>query len=290
MITIKSWPIKPYKPFWAERFPRSLQRSKPLIGLDIGSHSIKLVHLELINERYQVQGYGVKSLPRRTSESHLSESGNGIEETIRSLFREMGIQDTQVACSISGPAVMVKPIQVPSMSEAELEEHLALEVDQYLPADATELYWDYHIQNAGEKSGITPPMSVLLVAAKKEEVHKRIHILHRAGLDPLVVDVDALALSNMFTLNYPDPARSGALLISISPSGLGMVLMYEKAPRYLREVSIGGDWYRDLLEESFRVHTHHNGDSGNRSLLPSLSRDSIKRSVCGDYARGEKNY
>ena len=113
VMTIKSWPIKPYMPFWAERFPRSLQRSKPLIGLDIGSHSIKLVQLEFINERYQVQCYGVKSLPRRTSEPHLLESGNGIEETIKSLFLENGIDDTQVACSIRGPAVMVKLIQVP---------------------------------------------------------------------------------------------------------------------------------------------------------------------------------
>ena len=127
------------------------------------------------------------------------------------------------------------------MSLTELEGHMALEVDRYLPADATELYWDYHTPSIGEKTGITPTMSVLLVAAKKEEVHKRINILQSAGLDPLVVDVDALALSNMFTLNYPDQAQNGALLISISPSGLGMVLMYGNEPTLFTR---GFNWWR----------------------------------------------
>ena len=281
MLSIISWPKKPYQLFWAEGIPRSLQCSKPLIGLDIGSHIIKLVQLELINERYQVQCYGVKSLPRPTNEGHLFESEKGIEETIRSLFREIGIQDTQVACSIRGPAVMVKPIQVPSMSETELEEHMALEVDRYVPTDVTELFWDYHIQNAGEKTGITPTMSVLLVAAKKEEVHKRIHSLQNAGLDPVVVDVDALALTNMFTLNYPDKAQSGALLVSISPTGLGMVLVYEQDPRYLREVSIGGDGYRHLLQESVRVDTLKN-ELGEIEASSPPSQEILFNEVCAD--------
>ena len=281
MPTIISWPKKPYKPFWAGTFPRSLQPSKPLIGLDIGWHSIKLVQLQLINERYHVQCYGVKSLPQPTSDGCLFESRSGLEETIRSLFRENGINDTQVACSVRGPAVIVKTIQVPTMSETELEEHMELEIDQYLPSDVTELYWDYHIQNFGEKTGITRTMSVLLVAAKKEEVHKRIDLLQNAGLDPLVVDVDALALSNMFTLNYHDQAQNGALLVSISPSGLGMVLMYEKNPLYLREISIGGEWYRDLLEESFRVLTNTKEIAEVESCSP-RSQEILLNEVCAE--------
>ena len=127
MLSIISWPQKPYNSFWGERSPGSLQRSKPLIGLDLGSHSIKLVKLEIINERPQVQCYGVKSLPEGTSKGSLFESGGGIEETIRSLIRENGIVDTQVACSIRGPAVMVKEIHVPTHEcDTELEEHLAM--------------------------------------------------------------------------------------------------------------------------------------------------------------------
>ena len=281
MLTIISRPIKPYNPFWARSVPRSLKRSKPLIGLDIGSHSITLVQLEILTGRYHVQCYGVKSLPHRTSEEGLFESGKVLAETIRSLFRENGIDDTQVACSIRGPAVMVKSIQVPTMSMTELKEHLALEVDQYLPSDVTELYWDYHIQNFGEKAGITPTMSVLLVAAKKEAVHQRIDLLQNAGLDPLVVDVDALALSNMFTLNYHDQAQNGALLISISPSGLDMILMYEKNPVYLREVSIGGDWYRDLFEESIRDRTDNKRVAEVESCGP-WSQNFLFNEVCSE--------
>ena len=283
-----SWLKRPYKPFSGGRSPRTLTPSKPLIGLDIGSHSIKLVQLDLINGRYQIQCYDVKSLPNRKNEGYLLDPRSGIEEAIKRLFRENGIDQDQVACSIRGPEVMVRSIQVPPMSEAEVKGHLALEIDQYLPSDVTELYWDYHIQNMGERTGVPPAMSVLLVAAKKDVVQKRIHLLQNAGLDPLVVDVDALALSNMFSLNYHDQVQNGALLVSISPSGLGMVLVYEKTPRYVREVSIGGDWYRDVLEEGFRTLTNKKGRAEVDSCAP-RSQEILFNEVCVEINREVKN-
>ena len=235
---------------WTRKWISSRNRTEKLIGLDIGSSLIKLVQLASINDRWQLQYCGVKPLPRTTSTRDTLEVGRGLENVIKELVCESGIDQTQVVCALRGPAVIVKSIQVPAMTLAELEEHLELEIDQYISADVCEIYWDYHIVNALDSHVSLPTMSILLVAAKKEAVHQHTELIRHAGLNPTVVDVDSLALSNMYALNYEDQDGKGALLISISPSGLALIMMYEGRPRYIREVSTR----RRVVSRSVRTH------------------------------------
>jgi len=207
---------------------------------------------------------------------------------------------------------MVKSIQVPIMTASELEEHLGWEMDQYIPSDVRDIYWDYHIPDRGHLEASEAMMSVLLVAAKKEAVHKRVELLQRSGLHPIVVDVDNLALSNMYAFNYEgcDPKR--ILLIHVSPSGVGMIVMNEGNPIFMREIEIGGDGYRDPMEHTARypwieklsVDAAHSSDSP-EILLKEVYREvskEVKKTIeyccdmvpphqiqklflCGGYAR-----
>lgn len=171
---------------------------------------------------------------------------------ITELVREGQIHHTQVACSIRGPLVMVKSIQVPRMTTTELEEHLEWDMDQYMAADVTEIHWDYCIADSCHQEASGAMMSVLLVAAKKEAVVRRKELLQRAGLDPIVVDVDHLALSNMHAFNSGDGDPKGALLISASPSGIGMIVVDDGYPIYVRDVEVGRESYRTLYDQSCR--------------------------------------
>jgi type IV pilus assembly protein PilM len=149
-----------------------------------------------------------------------------------------------------GPSVMVKSIQVPVMTALELEEHLGWEMDQYIPSDASDIYWDYHIVDPVRRETTEAIMSVLLVAVKKEAVHKRVELIQRSGLNPIVIDVDPLALSNMYAFNYEDGDFSRILLIQVSPSGVGMNVMNKGIPVFMREMEVGGERFRDLMEQT----------------------------------------
>ncbi|UCE63317.1 MAG: pilus assembly protein PilM [Nitrospirota bacterium] len=93
---------------------------------------------------------------------------------------------------------------------------------------------------------------MLLVAVKKESFHKRVELIQRSGLNPIVVDVDTLALSNLYAFNYEDDDPHKILLIHVSPSGVGMSVMNEGVPIFMREIEVGGDGYRDLMEHTVR--------------------------------------
>ncbi len=192
-----------------------------------------------------------------------------IEDAIRELVREGHLLQTNVACSIRGPSVMVKSIQVPLMTASELDEHLRWEMDQYIPSDVRDIYWDYHIPNLGHRNIPEAMMSVLLVAVKKETVHKRVELIQRSGLNPIVVDVDALALCNFYAFNYKHDGPHNILLIHVSPSGVGMSVMNEGVPVFMREIEVGGDGYRDLMEHTVR--------------------NSLKEKLCGDAAHSAES-
>ena len=130
---------------WEGNRFRLFRPADSLVGLDIGTQTITLVQLKLRHGRWQLHFGGMKSLSQHSKEKGGVDVELAREEAIRNLLQEGHIHQPHVACSIGGPSVMVKFIQVPMMKASELEEHLELELDQYIPADESEIYWDYHI-------------------------------------------------------------------------------------------------------------------------------------------------
>ena len=225
----------------------------PLLGIDIGSQTVKLIQLTNKNGRCRLKYAGVRSLPLGSGESGGTNVERGLEEAIRELVEECHIQQTKVACSLNGPAVIVKSIQVPRMTDEELDEHLHWEMDHYISSDVSEVNWDYHSLDLGHQTPSGMRMSVLLVAARKEAVKRRTDILHRVGLNPIVMSVDNLALGNMYAFNYHRSNPPSAMLVNVSPSGLGMIVVSKGYPIYMREVECVSDEYRVLVERASNV-------------------------------------
>ena len=111
------------------------------------------------------------------------------------LFRssELKIKGKEVAIGVSGHSVIIKKIQMPRMSQAELEESIQWEAEQYIPFDVKDVNIDTQILDAGGNDA-TGQMDVLLVAAKKDMINDYTTVVSESGLLPVVVDVDAFAV------------------------------------------------------------------------------------------------
>ena len=250
-------------PIWRRQTLRLLNQPDPLIGLDIGSQTIKVAQLLPKRGNWHLQNCGVKSLPWPAREEEGEGSEMAIEVAIRELVQEGALTRNQVACSIKGPSVMVKYIQVPNMTGPELGEHLGWEMDQYIPSDVNNIHWDYQIVDHGNQEASNGLMSVLLVAVKKEAVQKRVELIQRSGLQPVVMDVDAIALSNMYAFNYDSGDSEEVLLVHVSPSGVDMSVIKAGIPIFMREIEVWGDEYKNLMERIVR-----NGQTDKSSVDP----------------------
>ena len=221
---------------------------KPLLtGLDIGSHSIKLVRLKARQGSYQLVNFGVMPLPPRSIVDHTSMDEGSVVTAIRNLIRMEKISARDTAVALSGQAVLSKTIRLPRMSDRELTEAMQWEAEQHIPFDMADVNLDFRILSPDDATG--GQMDVLLVAARKAKVAEGTGLLTAAGLRPVVVDVDALALANAFEAAH-DLADAPIALVDIGASTMNVNIVSNGVTLFQRAVATGGARYTSAVQNA----------------------------------------
>ena len=132
--------------------------------------------------------------------------GVAVADAIRRIFDTKRFKSDDVVASLSGNAVIVKKIALPVMTEAELDESIHWEAEQYIPFDIQDVNLDYQVLDGGGAESGKQTMDVLLVAAKKDKIADYTGVIAQAGRTPVIVDVDAFAVQNCYETNYGSDA------------------------------------------------------------------------------------
>src|SRR5438105_8901038 len=194
-----------------------MAKSKLALGLDIGSSSVKLVQLKEAKRGYILEAFGVATLPPEGIVDGALMNSTAIVEAIRGLVTQYKLKNRDAAIGVSGHSVIIKKISMPRMTQEELEESIQWEAEQYIPFDVKDVNIDTQILSS-DPNDQTGQMDVLLVAAKKDMINDYTTVVAEAGLNPVVVDVDAFAVQNMFSVNYDVPERETVVLINAGAS------------------------------------------------------------------------
>ena len=211
-------------------------KSPSLVGLDIGSSSLKAGEITATKKGFALKSFGMISIaPGAIEEGNINDPEN-VADSIRQLFKANNIKEKNVAVSIGGYSVIVKKIDVQTATEEQLQETIHLEAEQYIPFDISEVNIDYQI--LGETETGSDQMSVILVAAKKEMISEYINLVQMAGLNPCIIDVDAFALQNIFEANY-DLTDENVVLIDIGANKTSLNILKSHSSVFMRDVSMG---------------------------------------------------
>jgi type IV pilus assembly protein PilM len=225
--------------------------AKTIVGLDVGSSSIKAVELKKKGGQIEVAHLGLEPLSSDiVVDSMIVDSGT-VSSAISKLFADCLIKTKSVATAVSGHSVIVKKISLPSMSDQELAETIEKEAAQHIPFDLADVSLDYQILS--EEAG-SPQMDVLLVAVKKDKILNYTNVLSMSGRTPSIVDIDALALQNCYEYNYqPAPGQVVALL-NLGASVMNINIVKGTTPLFPRDVSVGGHQYTDSLQKELDLN------------------------------------
>ncbi len=223
-------------------------KSKDLLGLDIGSSAIKLVQLKEKGKGYQLEKFGIKLLmPELIVDGTIMDAGM-VVSAIKELISEQKLKTKDTAISVSGHSVIVKRINLPEMTEEELEESIKWEAEQYIPFDINDVNIDFQILGSSTGSEGQTQMNVLLVAVKKDKLNDYTALVTEAGLNPVIVDVDAFALENMYGINYEVDGEITAL-VNIGASVMNINILRNGTLAFTRDISIGGNKYTEILQK-----------------------------------------
>jgi len=219
--------------------------SKSIVGLDIGSSSIKAVELKKSRGEVEVVHVGLEPLASDIVVDSMIVDSGSVSSAITKIFNENNIKSKSVATSVSGHSVIVKRIPVQAMEDATLADQIGQEAAQHIPFDVADVNVDYQILSEEGSN----PMDVLLVAVKKDKILNYTNVLSLAGKTPAVVDIDAFALQNCYEYNYDPSPTSTVALLNLGASVMNINIVKGTTPLFPRDVSVGGNQYTDSLQK-----------------------------------------
>jgi type IV pilus assembly protein PilM len=231
------------------------RRTKPLIGIDIGSHAIKLVRFSLTGTSFHLLNLAMLPIPPNIVVDGVIGDIPAVQDLLRRLIALEKITDKDVALALSGHSVIVKRVQMVRMSEEELANAMPYEAEQHIPFDVYDVNTDFQILDAPDaSSNRSGQMDVLLAAAKKDRVEELSLVAQGANLNPAVIDVDMLALINGFELNYPEEIdRHVISLVHLGASMMTVLILKEGFSTFQREITLGGNQYTAALQKALAL-------------------------------------
>lgn len=210
------------------------------VGLDIGSQMVKLVEIEKDSE-------GKKKLSRFAL-AKVDSGDEGKAAAIKKVKEESGIENNQVAVSVSGQSVIVRYIDLPEMSEEETRSAIKYEAEQHIPFNIDEVTLDFQIL---EKFPETKKMRVLLVAAKKDLINNQLALIKSAGFIPTFIDVDSFALINSF--ESQGAGEEVAALVNIGAQLTNINIISGGVPCFTRDVPLAGHNVTEVVKKSLDI-------------------------------------
>lgn len=228
-----------------------ITQKREIVGIDIGSSSVKLVQLKEQKGVYTLQNVGILPLPPEAIVDNTLMDSSSIVETIKKLLKSLNIRVKEAACSVSGNSVIIRKISLPTMPPEELEDQIHWEAEQYIPFDINDVNIDFQILATDEHD--PTKMEVLLVASKKDIINDYLAVFNETGIKLSVVDVDSFAIQNAFELNYDVLPEDVSALINVGASIMNLNIVKDGVSLFTRDVQMGGNLYTEEIQKQFGV-------------------------------------
>jgi type IV pilus assembly protein PilM len=224
--------------------------TKKILGLDIGTSSIKIAELEAGRRGITLNKFTVVPLANGAVNGGEILDSTAVAQVIQSGVRQSKTKRKSCVTGMWGTSVIVKKITMPMMDEKVVAEQIKWEAEQYIPFDINEISLEYHILKSLRGAGEN--MDVLLVAAKQEFVFRYLEVVEQAGLKCAVMDVSGFALANCFEFNYGVTNEATALL-NIGAGVTNFVVVDRGEVIFSRDISVGGMNYTNELNKQMGV-------------------------------------
>ncbi|TET31072.1 hypothetical protein E3J68_00070 [Candidatus Aerophobetes bacterium] len=210
---------------------------KNVVGVDIGSSLIKLAQLSQSSGKIRLEKVGVVDNPvsnfRTTGRTM---STHAVSHAIRHSLKKSRIKVRDAVSSLSGSFIIIQYFKFPPLSGKELENAVKLEAERVMGGELNGMETDFQIlpQNQKEAKG----QQVLFVAVPKEMVQQRMEILQQAGLNPIGIDIDCLALANCFLRLKNLASEEDVMVLNLGARLINLGILGKESLYFVRDISL----------------------------------------------------
>lgn len=236
---------------------------KPVVGLDIGSDTCKLVELKVSADGIQLINWAIEPIVM-----------GDIKAAVRKVLVKLTTPTNLIFTSVYGKGTLVRYIDMPKMNIDDLRKSFSFEVDRYFPFPKEQIYTDCYILNAKGKEN---KMLVLAAAAKKEMVSQRQELLKELGLDTDFVTLNPLAVAELYHKLYLAGGEKGGQTVAVLDIGeklSNLIILVNGEPRFTRDIFIGGNEFTSSISNGLEIEFR---DAENLKCSPGGREEEILR-------------
>ncbi len=223
-----------------------------VFGIDIGAHSIKVCEISGNPKKFKVDKFGAFVLSEAAIIEDEFQKPSEIVEGLQEAMKRAGIKSKTGCLGLYGPNTMTKRLNVPEGTKEEIEDHIMWEAEQYITFGADESQISFHIIGENEGGG----KDALVAAARTDVVERFSAILADAKITPKIVDLNVLALSNIFEEVYADDLdeySEGSLILDLGAQSTKVIVYKRGGPIFTKELPIGGGLVTEEIQRQMGV-------------------------------------
>ncbi len=240
------------------------------IGLDVGTSAVKMVQVTRNGHGLTVNaaaGQDIEVDPEDDEVARKAKTVAAIKSCYKSL--DLKVRTRYAVCGVSGPEVATRSFSLPAVEPQRLQAAIMIEAAEVCPFNVRQNRFDYQLATPG----VNPRDKVqsggagqtgLMVAATNMVVNEKKSIVERAGLVCALIDVNGLAMVNLFNECEKQPAGRTVVLVNLRNSWVNMAMISDSTLPFVRDFNHGG---RNIVT----------GISQERGLTPDIVRDVLRR-------------
>lgn len=245
---------------------------KNIVGVDIGSSLIKLAQLSQFGSRIRLDKVAVVNnpIPRLGTASERVRRG-ALARAIKSSLKKSHIKAKDAVSSLAGSCVIIQYFKFPPLSEKDLEGTVKLEAERIMSDRLVQMDTDFQVLPSYQEK--KKEENVLFASVPKVIVGHRLEIFREAGLNPVAIDIDSMALANCFLRLKNITSRESIIVLNLGARSVNLAILSKESLHFLRDITLD-------LEASF--------DLKDKEVLERIIGE-IRRSIHYYEARERKN-
>jgi type IV pilus assembly protein PilM len=220
-----------------------------MVGLDIGTKTIKIVELEKDGASFSLSASGIVGFSGNSVEKIIDDKEmSSFAQVIKRLHAETGVRSHDVVISIPEQSAFTRTVTFPLLTDAEITSAVKWELEQYIPIPAADAISQHIILERDEKSS-PPSVLVLLVAAPRLVVEKYTRLVQMAGLTPVAVETELVALTRVLA-----PPDKTALIIDLGANSTDIAIARNSLLCFSRSIPLAGEAFTRAVSQGLGVN------------------------------------
>ena len=222
-------------------------RGKSHLGIDIGSHTVKIVELRSTPRGMDLVHHATASTPPGGFQVSV------LAAQLKEMIQEGRIKNKQAVVGLAGKGVAARRLSLPNIPEDEIQEAVRWKAGELFPFSLGDAMLAFQVLSRDESGGQTK-QEVLVAAATRETVMEHVELLHEAGLQPVGLMAEPHALEQLWRNNNLGEGEEGSIaVLDLGARKTSIHIFHGRELQFSRYVPTSGDAFTMALTGMIRA-------------------------------------